>query len=254
MCEWSYMFVDHYNFDRELVDISFNLFDRFLSRLIIDTEIKAKSGIKKVSTFNTTSINRTTFQLISATCLAIAIKIHSNQNQSRTRNNFQITSIIEILSRGNFTTVDMVHMEREILTVLQWQLNPSTSLSYVRYIIEIIMTSNFFDSDCSDKDKPLLKKKMYDLYQKAEFYTETAVFDDDLMLKERVEPSIIAVASVLNAMNEIQEDGTDTNTLLLFHRLSNTFGFNEREQDLIIQVQRRIHCTFANNLKKESVE
>ena len=86
ICEWSYQVIDHFDFSREVVMISMNLLDRFLS---------------------SRTVNKKVFQLAAMTSLFIAIKLNEPGKLT-------MASMIE-LSRGYFKVNQMAAMEVSIL-------------------------------------------------------------------------------------------------------------------------------------------
>lgn len=86
ICEWCYQVIDHFDFNREVVEISLSYLDRFLC---------------------TRTVTKKAFQLAAMTCLYMAIKLYEPTS-------LKISSIIE-LSRGYFTIEHIVAMENTIL-------------------------------------------------------------------------------------------------------------------------------------------
>lgn len=86
ICEWSYQVVDHFDFSREVVNVSISLLDRFLS---------------------VRQVNKKLFQLAAMTTLYLAIKLYEPGMLS-------MHSMIE-LSRGYFTAEQLTVMEMAIL-------------------------------------------------------------------------------------------------------------------------------------------
>ena len=86
ICEWSFQVIDHFDFNREIVSISLNYLDRYLSVCVV---------------------NKKKFQLAAVTCLYIALKLYGSSS-------LKITSFVE-LSRGYFTVDHIVAMEDAIL-------------------------------------------------------------------------------------------------------------------------------------------
>jgi hypothetical protein len=86
ICEWSYQVIDHFDFNREIVSISLNYLDRYLS---------------------TQPVNRKIFQLAAMTSLFLTIKLYEPSN-------LKMSSFIE-LSRGYFSTEHIIAMEEAIL-------------------------------------------------------------------------------------------------------------------------------------------
>lgn len=86
ICEWSYQVIDHFEFSREVVNISMHFLDRYLA---------------------SRPVNKKIFQLAAMTSLYIAIKLHEPGRLS-------MSSMIE-LSRGYFQWTHMAAMEMSIL-------------------------------------------------------------------------------------------------------------------------------------------
>lgn len=86
ICEWSFQVIDHFDFSREIVSISLNYLDRYLSVCIV---------------------NKKKFQLAAVTCIYIALKLYGSSS-------LKISSFVE-LSRGYFTVDHIIAMEDSIL-------------------------------------------------------------------------------------------------------------------------------------------
>ena len=86
--EWKYQVCDHFDLSREMIAISMNILDRFLSKTHVDKQV---------------------FQLAAITCVHLASKL-----TMETGGNISMETMIE-LSRGYFTVDDMKRMELEIL-------------------------------------------------------------------------------------------------------------------------------------------
>ncbi len=86
ICEWCYQVVDHFDFSREVVDVSMSFLDRYLC---------------------TRQVNKKVFQLAAMTSLYLAIKMYEPSS-------LKISSLIG-LSRGFFTSEHIVNMEQSIL-------------------------------------------------------------------------------------------------------------------------------------------
>jgi len=98
MCEWSYKIVDHFNGNRELVQIAQNYLDRFVQKFHFDCS---------------------SFKLAAITCLYLAIKIHNHKPIS--------CESLTYLSNGEFTAQDITETEDLILKTLDWNLHPPTA-------------------------------------------------------------------------------------------------------------------------------
>ena len=163
-----YELVDHYNFDREVVGIALNYFDRYLSK-------RSPDG----------GFAREKYQLIAMSSLFLAIKLHSvceDGTASRTK-------ALSRLCFGHFEGEEILAMEQDILVALEWFVNPPTfhqialAFSQVHPLRYVSAQNNSY------------------VYEAARFQCELAVFLPDLLLKYR--PSEIVFAAMLNAMEKV---------------------------------------------------
>ena len=86
ICEWSFQVIDHFDFNREIVAVSLNYLDRYLS---------------------SRPVNRKVFQLAAMTSLYLAIKLFEPTKM-------RMSSFIE-LSRGYFRPEHVTVMEEAVL-------------------------------------------------------------------------------------------------------------------------------------------
>jgi len=110
MVDWCYKVSDFCKFDRETVVIAASYLDRFLMRRHVH--------------------DRKMFQLLAMTCLYTAVKIHEPEAMP--------PSLLASLSKGCYTTGDIVRMERQLLQTIEWKLNPPTPQSFVRTFIDLL--------------------------------------------------------------------------------------------------------------------
>lgn len=122
-------------------------------------------------------INDTIVQLVSMTCLYLAIKVHCPKKIS-------VQSMVS-LSRGSFRDDQVVKMERIILQGLNWHLSPATP----HLFLEI-----FFETSQEDA-------AMNEIKDSATYLLELAVCDSFFINKKA---STIARASILAAMDIVE--------------------------------------------------
>jgi len=110
ICEWMYLVIDHFDFNREVVTIAISYLDRYLA---------------------TRTVNRRIFQLAAMTSLFLAVKLHEPSGKLR------MSSVIE-LSRGNFMPEHIVAMEDAMLDSLKWHVHPPTPLAFCRDLMRLV--------------------------------------------------------------------------------------------------------------------
>eukprot|EP00586_Coscinodiscus_wailesii_P020388 CAMPEP_0172504634 /NCGR_PEP_ID=MMETSP1066-20121228/180438_1 /TAXON_ID=671091 /ORGANISM="Coscinodiscus wailesii, Strain CCMP2513" /LENGTH=295 /DNA_ID=CAMNT_0013280909 /DNA_START=69 /DNA_END=956 /DNA_ORIENTATION=- len=120
-------------------------------------------------------INHKTYQLAAMTTLYMAIKLYEPRK-------IGINSFIS-LSRGHFTSNHIVAMEHLILQTLSWHVHPPTPVSFVNHLLLL---------------HPVKDTRLNDI---SRFLTELSVCDYFFVTRR---PSSIALACILNAMEEVQ--------------------------------------------------
>jgi hypothetical protein len=95
------------------------------------------------------------------------------------------------LSQGAFTVQGIEAMELTIVRTLQWRLNPPSSLSFVRELVNLIP-----ESQLSDRQQ----QEVYDL---SKYQTEVAVVEQDFA---RLPASTIAFVALASAMDSLHVD------------------------------------------------
>lgn len=166
ICEWLYDVIDHLRYDREIVAITLNYVDRYLSSYSKDSQ---------------RSINARLLQLLAVSALHIVLKI----NYSRVNH----VPILLEFSRNLFSSKDIIAMERSILKSLDWKLSPPTSVAFLNLYIPFLA-----------KGRQCLYLKHHEIIgETAQFLVELSVCDYYFVRKNR-EPSSIALASLLYAI------------------------------------------------------
>mmetsp|Transcript_4162 Transcript_4162/g.4724 ORF Transcript_4162/g.4724 Transcript_4162/m.4724 type:complete len:321 (-) Transcript_4162:1343-2305(-) len=163
ICEWSYQVIDHFDFNREIVSISLDYLDRYLS---------------------TRPVNRKIFQLAAMTTLYLAIKLYESSS-------LKMSSFIE-LSRGYFSTEHIIAMEGAILRALDWHVHPPTAFTAVKYFMILLPNSN-----SSSNSTHNIYNEVREL---SRFMTELSVCDYFFVQKK---PTSIGLAALLTALELI---------------------------------------------------
>jgi hypothetical protein len=114
MCAWFVQVVDFCKFRRETVEVALSYLDRFLL---------SPQGANA-------RIDRSLYQLASMTALYTAVKIHEAEAMD--------PNLVSKLSRGAYAPCEIEEMERFLLTGLQWRVNPPTTMSFVRELMNLI--------------------------------------------------------------------------------------------------------------------
>ena len=161
---WTYKFVNHYTFCKEIVEITFSNIDRFLH---------TNEG-------NLIFHDERMYQLAVISSLAISIKILDSTRD------LDLNNILVYLSNGLFKVQDIISMEKKILSSLSWQIIPSTSYSFIYLFID------------------LLQRKYNNSITMNEQFKQDALLQAEIAVSEinfvGIRPSAIATASLLNSI------------------------------------------------------
>lgn len=167
MANWCYQVVDFCKFRRESVEIAMNYLDRYL---MTPAGLSAK-------------VDRKIYQLAAMTSLYTAVKIHEPEAMD--------PKLVSNLSRGTYTPEQVETMEYNIITALQWRLNPPTALSFVRLYLDLIPSDLLDDSS---------RQTVYEI---TKYQTELAVNEYDMV---GVRSSTIALCSLMNSLESVGMD------------------------------------------------
>jgi hypothetical protein len=189
ICEWSYRVVDHFRIEREVVSVSMNLFDRYLS---LRHNSDSTSSCRCPSCQR--AVDSRTFQLSAMTALYMGIKIHAESSGGDSqRKRLRLTSMVD-LSRGQFSAEDICQMERDMLAGLSWRVNPTTPSNVVAYLLRLMPPNSNIPKHC----QPNYDLSLHVLNELSRYLSELSVCLANV--SSSFLPSEIAYASILVAM------------------------------------------------------
>ena len=136
--------------------------------------------------------NTTLFKLLAMTSLLLASKLYGSRRLS-------MQYLVE-LSRSEFSVGHMMQMEVLLLRTLKWHVHPPTVKAVIRDLLGLLSPM---------VDDVVLKK----VSEYAHFFAELSVYDMSLV---GVEAADIALASLLNALNWIDESDLSDSVRLSF--------------------------------------
>jgi hypothetical protein len=164
MVDWVFAVIDFCKFNREIAEISMNFLDRYL---------QTENGSKAVR-------DLLLFQLACVTSLYTAVKLHEPEALD--------PSTASVLSRGYYKAEQIEEMERDILSALQWRMNPPTALSFVREML------HFIPCDYLDEKQREMVLRL------SQMQIEKSIRDYDFIT---IKTSTIAICSLANALDSI---------------------------------------------------
>lgn len=159
MFDWACMVVDSYSMDREVVAVSFNMLDRYITF--------------ESSKPTAPPITRDDYQLFSMTCLYLSVKILESYPRK-----LSVQTLVD-MSKNYYTKETIEATERDILQALNWYLHAPTGMTYARLLAKL------FPSTSSQH-----------MQATAATLTEIAVADSFFVA---CKPSVVGLAAVLHA-------------------------------------------------------
>mmetsp|Transcript_26673 Transcript_26673/g.45402 ORF Transcript_26673/g.45402 Transcript_26673/m.45402 type:complete len:306 (+) Transcript_26673:137-1054(+) len=174
ICDWYYEFIDHYNFDREVVGVAFSYFDRYISI--------QKSCKEDVHT-------KDKYQLIAVTSLFVAIKLHSMSEDHLVQSR---PHALARLLYGHVDPQEIYEMEMAILQQLDWRLNPPTLHMFALNFSQLHPLG-----DCCSTTTSYL-------YEATRYQVELAIFIPELLANFKT--SVISYAALKNTEEKIASE------------------------------------------------
>jgi len=168
ICEWGYDVVDHFKFNREVVEIFMNYLDRYVSSTL-------SKGV---------NLSRRSFQLVAVSSLYLSMKLHGEADDPKKMVKTIDMSTFVKLSRNIFPEETIEEMELDILFTLDWRMNPPTMARFI---------TDFFELFPSRPPAVLIERSRY--------VAEMSVCVASLSIEQR--PSVVAFSAILNAMDSM---------------------------------------------------
>ena len=179
MSEWSYNFVDHFKFDREVVSVTMN----YLDRMSVSTAIKTKGPVTTDE-----------YQLTAVAALYLAVKLHGETDAVEGGPRKQPIKTYVQLCRGLFTVETIGAKEREILSTLDWHVNPPSTICFIASFLRFLPDS----WGC----KPLDASVANAIFETARYIAELSVCISSFAFQFK--NSEIAYAVILCSVDAIQ--------------------------------------------------
>jgi hypothetical protein len=176
MAQWFFEVADCFDFDRGVVSIALNYLDRVLI---------ANQRTNKFTT-------KEELQLTAVTTLYLAMKLHGEihpvkkRGRKYERKKLTIEAFV-VLSKHQFDAATIEAMERTLLSILNWQLNPPDARSYVACMLELM----------PQRDQYL--REWQNIFDIGRYVAELSLGESDLLFQVR--PSVVGLASILCAIN-----------------------------------------------------
>ncbi|KAL7533554.1 hypothetical protein ACHAXR_005307 [Thalassiosira sp. AJA248-18] len=193
MCTWSYDIVDACSIDREVACIAMSYFDRFMMLCTTTTTTTSTNYNSSSRRAKAALASRREFQLAFIACLIIALKCRAGMHVD---SDFVSTTICQNL----YDPQEIIDMEKEILSALQWRLNGPSPHDFIGGLIELLPNNN--SPAYSDSSKLVVFKKKLSTMSKIQ--AEVAMMDYSMAIQQS--PSAIAYASLLASLKSLGVD------------------------------------------------
>ena len=260
ICHWSYKVVDYFDLPREFVEISLNILDRYMIRMMMMTTNTAiDQGSCTYPTNNNNIVGGTmTLLLASVTTLYITIKVHgTTREQMKLR-----LDTLASLSRNQFQQEHILQMEQHILYMIGWQLHPPTCFTYLLYYLQLLPSSNddsdhpHHNNNCYDYDtndtcsfhsaattassssSTTMRKELFEL---SIYMAELSVCDSYFV---SIPKSIIALAALLNVMDTMPYSRLSQFTRTVFSQELEYYCEFNVSSNLIYEVRDKLQSMF----------
>ena len=140
-------------------------------------------------------VPRKEFQLVAVTSLYLAIKLHGETDAVEgAPRKLRINAFVE-LSRGMFTIETLETMERAILSNLEWNVNPPTTVCFVASLLRLLPAS--WDN------QPLHASVASSIFEMARYLTELSVCVSTFSFKFK--SSEISYSAILCAIDALRD-------------------------------------------------
>eukprot|EP00984_Skeletonema_dohrnii_P011995 scaffold4823_cov82-Skeletonema_dohrnii-CCMP3373.AAC.6 len=174
ICDWYYDFVDHFHFDREVVGVAANYFDRYTSVNAVSLDDNENA----LSTYHTVAV----------AALYVAIKLHATSCEVDDLQELRNQALSKILY-GTPQPKLILDMEMNMLQALEWAVNPPTLHQFA------FMFHKFHPS------RAICTEYEFYIYEATRYQVELVIFVPQLLVEFK--PSIIAFAAMKNAEEKI---------------------------------------------------
>jgi hypothetical protein len=172
--EWCYQVIDHISADRELVYITMNILDRFLSVQMLkrsDTDNAAKTTSRQYLT------DKKDYETAVMTALLMTMKLQGLSSLC-------INDLVQ-MSSNSVTSLDIVQVGKEIIQCLTWNKQIPTAARFAHVLVQLLpITVN--------------EATMMNIFENAVFQIELSVQDESCSHQA---PSLVAWMAFENAIS-----------------------------------------------------
>lgn len=181
MSKWCYRVVDAYYFSRNTAAIALSNLDRYICTIPQDKHI---------------SITRRDLVLMTITCLYIAIKV------TEAKRKLSIFALEE-MSKYAYTVESIRQMECEILSALDWKVNPPVAQSFVIPVLQLFNKRLLEASPYAHQSDHMNPHQQRCILIESSHLVEMSLTDCALVSKR---PSSVAIAAILISYLQCQFD------------------------------------------------
>jgi len=218
LCEWMYEFVDTYGLERHIVSRAMFYFDRFLMISLAKHPYYVE--------------DEGFLELLTMTALNISIKLYSPRK-------WDMSHMVKC-SNGKFNAKLFISMECKMFNILSWRVNPPTSLEFVLLFLSMLYTSigstsSFFFNKFADISM---------------FFTELSVLDYTFIA---CSPSVIAIASIYNAIDNMDSCRLTARVRLSFLQILKLVGM-QPSQEYLSYIQMTLQDHYLQSLGRQKID
>ena len=209
------------------------MIDRFLSQSSKSTTMSNDDNNSLPSSSSSTTqlylTNRKQYQLLSMSSLYIAIKAHEPVAFA--------SDMFASMSNGLYTISDIEEMECHILKILQWNINCPTNVQFAYHILSLIykhlQSLSVIVDDEEECSSVVDESTWCFILDETRFQIEYALRDYALSNIER--GSTVALASILNALDQVNNEDDKQCILRTLISVMKSYNFDSLDQVYVVK-------------------
>jgi len=210
MANWCYRILEFSGISYEIGSTVMNNLDRFMS---------TEHG-------NFVIYDRHWFQLAVMCSLQIAIKVNKSSK-------LDMNTLLQI-GKGAYDESEIIGMERELAFGLEWRLCPPTAYNFIEVLVDLLPPAV--------PNSLKLKKALLKLAGK-QLYLATLQYQFS-----KIKPSLIAFASLLNAMSKIKHFPRNLRNIFIYN--VNTIAGIQYCENIIHPIRYELHKILSNEIEQ----
>ena len=245
MCDWYYEMSDFLKIDRSTASRSLTFLDRFMTTPVHHRMASSSVVVSSADKYNLQGVivaasrNRDEYQLVALTALFLSIKLFERLNIQPQH--------VSYLSRGRYTSEEVVKMEVIMLAALEWKVCMPDKVDYVDAFLDVLFPqsskrrSSVYsceeEESASSSNGNVLLSSLKDL---AKLQIQLSDFDSSFSTQRQ---SMVALAAVINAFEMKKDKLSEVDQHIFLENLQGMmnkmyYGITKEREELARTVER----------------